>query len=358
MVSGADTYQLIHTFATGRHDWLKGWLSLPSGTPTEDTFERIFQVLDPGIWQRVFQERVQTLPLETLARGEPEMIAFDDKTSCHAAPPGAFPLHTVGVYSVQQGLVLSTGAVPENTNEVTVISELLQVIAPVGAIITSDASECHKDVVWTIRQMLGDDYLLAVKGNHPKLQEEARRAFAYHDQHGWEHTDHSYACTFDPGHRHVEQRECWLLRDTKAVEQAEQWRDLRALVRVRATRTVGAQTGVEERLYVSSLQGEADEALRASHLHWGAENSSHSVLDVVFGNDASRARLENARRNWVALRHLALAILRRDTSFKGSLRSQRYRAAIDIRYLQHLLALQEPWDHPVQLHDPKAQPRA
>lgn len=69
------------------------------------------------------------------------------------------------------------------------------------------------------------------------------------------------------------------------------------------------------------------------------ENSLHWVLDVVFGDDASRVRLDNARQNWVALRHLVLALLRRDTSLKVSLRSKRYRAALDTRYLEHLLTL-------------------
>lgn len=339
VISGADTYPLIHTFATSRIEWLQGFLELPSGIPSQDTFERILQLLDPTAWQRVFQTWVETFSLAALPEGEREVVAIDGKTSRHSARRGAPLLHTVSVYSVQHGLVLSAAAVPDKTNEITVIPELLQVIAPTGAIITTDALGCQKHVAWTVREVPNADYLLAVKGNHPKLEEDARWVFSYHDQQGWANADHSYVCTVDQGRGRVEQRECWLLRDLSAIEQADQWRDLHALVRVRATRTLGEQISVEERLYLTSLQGDAGEALRASRLHWGIENSLHWVLDVVFEDDASRVRLENARQNWVALRHLALTVLRRDTQFKGSLRAQRYRAAIDPAYLQHLLTL-------------------
>jgi len=339
VLCGADTYPLIHMFAVSRQDWLRSFLSLPGGIPSQDTFERIFQLLAPETWQRVFQDWVNALPLEALPKGEREVVAIDGKTSRRSAVGGAAALHTVSVYSVQHGLVLSAAAVPEKTNEITVIPELLEVIAPVGAIITTDAMGCQKDVAWRVREIPKADYLLPVKGNHPKLEEDVRWVFGYHDQEGWKSADHSYACIENQGHGRRERRECWLLRDLEAIEQADEWRDLGAVVRVRATRTLGERTSVEERLYVTSLRGDAREALCASRLHWGIENSLHWVLDVVFGDDASRVRLQNARQNWVALRHLALTILRRDTSFKGSLRAKRYRAALDTRYLQHLLTL-------------------
>lgn len=151
--------------------------------------------------------------------------------------------------------------------------------------------------------------------------------------------NHSYAATFNRGHGRVEHRQCWLMRDLQAIEQAAQWRDVGALVRIRATRTQSGHTSIDERLYITSLLGTVEEALRASRPHWGIETSLHWVLDVVFADDASRIRLHNPRQNWGALRHLALAVLRRDTSVKGSLRAKRYRADLDTRYLQYLLTL-------------------
>lgn len=339
VLCGADTYALIHTFAKSREQWLKRFLSLQNGIPSQDTFERIFQLLEPEVWQRLFQDWVDLLPLDALPEGEREVVAVDGKTSRRSAVGANALLHTVSVYSVQHGLVLGAAAVPEKTNEITVIPELLGVIAPVGAIITTDAMGCQKEIARQVREVPKADYLLALKNNHPRLEADVHWVFQYHDKHGWENADHDYAQVSNRGHGRQELRECWLLRDLTALEQANEWRDLKAVVRVRATRTVGAETSVRDRFYLTSLTGGAAEALHASRLHWGVENSLHWVLDVVFGDDSARVRLKNARQNWVALRHLAIAVLKRDTSMKASLRSKRYRAALDTRYLEHLLTL-------------------
>ncbi|WP_407542632.1 hypothetical protein Q0M94_21125 (plasmid) [Deinococcus radiomollis] len=43
-------------------------------------------------------------------------------------------------------IVLSAAGVPEKTNEITVLPELIRVIAPAGAIITTDTMGCQKEV--------------------------------------------------------------------------------------------------------------------------------------------------------------------------------------------------------------------
>ncbi len=57
------------------------------------------------------------------------------------------------------------------------------------------------------------------------------------------------------------------------------------------------------------------------------------VLDVTFNEDASRIRKDYAPENFALLRHLALNLLNRDKSVKGSLRQKRYRAGLDNNYL-------------------------
>jgi hypothetical protein len=49
---------------------------------------------------------------------------------------------------------------------------------------------------------------------------------------------------------------------------------------------------------------------------------------MIFGEDDSRIRTGHAPQNMAVLRHLALNILKKDTS-KGSLRQKRYQAARD-----------------------------
>lgn len=339
VICGANTYPMMHTFGVNRLGWLEGFVTLKHGIPSQDTFLRIFEILQPQAWQRLFLDWTDQLPLAALPEGEREIVAVDGKTSRGSASPGLKALHTVNVFSVQHNIVLSAAGVPEKTNEITVLPELIRVIAPVGAIITTDAMGCQKEVARAVRGVPGADYLLALKKNHPKLEAEISWLFEHHDQHGWSNTDSSVALTQNTGHGRTETRECRLMRDLTLLEQATEWKDLRAVVRVRATRTTGDQTSVEDRFYLTSLHQEAREALHASRLHWGVENGLHWLLDVVFRDDASKIKLATACQNWVSLRHFALTLLRRPGAGKGSVETKRFNAALDPGYLLSLLTL-------------------
>ena len=52
VIANADDWQGVETFGHDRHDWLKTFLKLPNGIPSHDTFERIFDALDPQAFQQ------------------------------------------------------------------------------------------------------------------------------------------------------------------------------------------------------------------------------------------------------------------------------------------------------------------
>ena len=62
------------------------------------------------------------------------------------------------------------------------------------------------------------------------------------------------------------------------------------------------------------------------------------MLDVVFGEDQSRARTGHAAENLAATRRMAINLLRQDKENQRSLKSQRLRATLDPAYLRQLLA--------------------
>ena len=79
--------------------------------------------------------------------------------------------------------------------------------------------------------------------------------------------------------------------------------------------------------------------------HWGVENQLHWVLDVVFGEDQSRARTGHAAENLATLRRWALNLLKTDThKAKRSLKAKIKAAGWDHHYLLHLLSLPQNLD--------------
>ncbi len=75
----------------------------------------------------------------------------------------------------------------------------------------------------------------------------------------------------------------------------------------------------------------------ATRFHWAVENSLHWVLGVIFREDAARIRVGHAAQNMAIVRQMALNIIKKDSS-KGSIRTKRFKAGLDISFLEQLLA--------------------
>lgn len=268
VICNANTFPEIHAFGVLKHDWLKTFLELPNGIPSQDTFERVFQILKPSAWQSRFLSWTQTLTLPELPSGHDEILAIDGETSRRSHTKGNGALHTVSVWSSQFEIILAQMNVPDKTNEITVIPELLEIIQPAGATITIDASciarmgvtGTQKAIAWTIREHHAH-YVLALKGNHPKLFEDTTWLFAHADSLNWSGIEHSYAKTTDQGHGRIETRECWVLPNLEIIDERVAWRDLNAVVRVRGTREINDQISVEDRLFITSLPSDAGGAV-------------------------------------------------------------------------------------------------
>jgi hypothetical protein len=76
VIANADDWQQVVTFAKRRRAWLQTFLSLSNGIPSHDTFERVFDRLDPQAFQACFRQWVEALA-QTLGLGH---IAIDGKT--------------------------------------------------------------------------------------------------------------------------------------------------------------------------------------------------------------------------------------------------------------------------------------
>jgi predicted transposase YbfD/YdcC len=111
-----------------------------------------------------------------------EFLAIDGKTSrrTHDRRKGLKALHTLSAYATNARLTLAQLSVPEKTNEITAIPELLDQLAEskqlAGALVSIDAMGCQVEIADKIVAHKAD-YLLALKGNQPTLEADVADYF-------------------------------------------------------------------------------------------------------------------------------------------------------------------------------------
>ena len=99
-----------------------------------------------------------------------DLIAIDGKTArrTHDRRKGLKALHTLSAYATNARLTLAHLSVPEKTNKITAIPDLLDELAAAGqlegALVTIDAMGCQVDIADKVVAHKAD-YLLALKGN-------------------------------------------------------------------------------------------------------------------------------------------------------------------------------------------------
>lgn len=72
--------------------------------------------------------------------------------------------------------VLSSTAIPANTNESKVAYDLVRRLLLTGKLIVGDAADCQRDICEAVMEQDGDD-LVTVKGNQPQLLRDIEQAF-------------------------------------------------------------------------------------------------------------------------------------------------------------------------------------
>ena len=333
VIGGAEGWTDIELFAKCKYRWLKSFLNLSNGIPSHDTFARVFSRIDPQQFQNCFMDWVKRI--NELTQGQ--VIAIDGKTlrRSHDRNSAKAAVHMVSAWATENSLVLGQTKVAGKSNEITAIPELLKLLEVAGCIVTIDAMGCQKEIAKTIIER-GAGYVLSLKKNQPRLYRDVRDMFADAGEDGFPGIAYDFHETVEKNHGRIEKRRCWTISEPdylNYLNEGGQWKNLVSIGMVEAHRSVDGKTSVETRFYISSLPGDAKELLAATRGHWGIENSLHWVLDISFREDESRVRTGNAAENLALLRHMALNLLKQDTTAKASIKGKRKRAGWDSDYL-------------------------
>jgi predicted transposase YbfD/YdcC len=343
VICGADGWTDVERFGKAKIKWLKRFLSLPHGIPSHDTFGRVFARLDPEEFQRCFLEWVRAVSEVTGG----QVVPIDGKTLRHSFDTlaGKSAIQMVSAWAGANQLVLGQVKVDEGSNEITAIPALLQLLEIRGCIVTIDAIGCQKEIAQKIVEKEAD-YVLALKENQGRTFGDVKSLFQFGQETHFKGIEHDFWQSVDKGHGRIEVRRCWTISDPLYLDyvldldhvlERGTWSKLGSLVMVASERREGDAVMVQSRYYLSSLPGNAREALRAVRGHWGIENSLHWVLDIAFREDDCRVRKDNGPQNLAVLRHIALNLLKQDTTAKCGTRAKRLKAGWDEEYLSKIL---------------------
>ena len=332
VICGCDDWQQVVTFGRERRDWLKRFLELPNGIPSHDTFERLFDRLNPQAFQACFGDWMQALS----AALPIEQIAIDGKTLRGSASSKLGALHVVSAWATANQLTLGQVAVADKSNEITAIPKLLDLLDVQGALVTIDAMGCQKDIAAKIREG-GGDYVLTVKDNQPTLLDDIQNCFARAFDTDFADVKHDRYQTEGQGHGRLERRLYTILIDPPGLRQADLWKDLHVIGMCVSERTLaGQETSMETRYFIGSRKASAKIYGQALRNHWGIENNLHWQLDVTFGEDDNRVSKRHGAENLAALRRLALSLLKQHPD-ERSIACKRLAAALNTGFLEEVL---------------------
>jgi hypothetical protein len=173
VLSGAESWNEIESYGKAKYGWFKGFLTLPGGIPSHDTFNRVISALDPAELENGFVAWVSSIVKLTVG----EVVAIDGTALRGTREAGKATLvHMVSAWASANNLVLAQRKEDAKSNEITAIPKLLAALELSGTVVTIDAMGCQRAIA---EKIIGKnaDYILAVKENQGHLLEEIKDSF-------------------------------------------------------------------------------------------------------------------------------------------------------------------------------------
>jgi predicted transposase YbfD/YdcC len=337
-IAACDDFDDIEAWGKHHLDFLRGFAPFHHGIPCARWLRALVNRIDPLLFGACFESWTAAL-----WPGQHDLIAIDGKTSrrSYDKRKGLKALHTLSAYATNARLVLTQLCVPEKTNEITAIPDLLDHLAETGqlkgALVTIDAMGTQVEIAAKILAY-GADYLLPLKGNQPTLETDIKDYFRTAPAHELVTKN-----TLEKGHGRIEARFYsasnvvdFILSDRSYPGQPR-FKGIKTIVKVVNQTEYADRCSFDTRYYICSAPLDIERIAAASRGHWGVE-SMHWLLDVEFKDDLSRYRTGNGAKNMATIRRFSLNLVRANKR-KGSVKTRRKTAGWDTQYLLEILRL-------------------
>lgn len=304
VLCGAKGCTDMSDFGRRKIDLLRRFVSLKKGVPSHDVFSDVFRMLDPEAFERMFRDFVSAFA-KFHGLDLSGVFAVDGKSLCGAYERGesALPVHLVNVFAAKARMAIASRKAPAR-NETEAALEVLQMLRLKRKIVTADALFCSRPFAKTVLHQDGN-YVLALKKNQGKLFAEVERRFARKGERD------TAELRQQATHDRCEKRRATIMRDNELAE-LHNFPGIAAIARITSWRRCTGRPANKPviRYFILSTYVSAKKLLNIVRSHWSVENQMHWILDVVFAEDANRARKDAAPENLAILRRLALNLLR------------------------------------------------
>jgi predicted transposase YbfD/YdcC len=308
------------------------------GIPCARWLRALVNRIDPVMFGRCFESWIAALWPD-----RHDFIAIDGKTSrrTHDRRKGLKALHTLSAYATNARLSLAQLSVPEKTNEITAIPDLLDHLAETkqlaGALVTIDAMGTQVEIADKILEHKAD-YLLPLKGNQPNLEKEVEDYFRTAPA-----NELVTKTTLEKGHGRIETRTYrassvidWIAADHGYPGQPR-FSGIKTIVEIVSRTELADRSTFDTRYYICSVPLDIERIAAGARGHWAIE-SFHWLLDVAFKDDLSRYRCGHGAKNMAIVRRFALNLVRANKA-KGSVKSRRKAAGWSPDFLLEVLQI-------------------
>jgi len=335
---GADTWNEVENWGNACREWLSTFLTLKNGIPSHDTFNRVFQMIDPEKFHGVFLEWIQEVVPEVKG-----VVSIDGKTVRRSrdGKKNKKAIHIVSAWAGELSLVLGQEKVEEKSNEIKAIPELLKKLSIEGCTVTIDAMGTQKKIAERIIDK-NADYILQVKGNQETLENEISEYFETEvfpqKKKTLEEKDMYYKDICND-HGRIETREyyiekniCWM------TDASKEWKGLSGIGACRSTvEENGSVSANISYAIFSDPEMTAGKYGKYKRSHWLIENSLHWCMDIAFNEDQSRMRKGFSAENMNILRHMCLNMLKQEKTCRLGIKGKRKKCGWDHEYLIKVL---------------------
>jgi predicted transposase YbfD/YdcC len=312
-LTGAKSFTAIWEWAQDAGPTRLIALGIGRSIPSETTIRRCLGLMDADAFDAIIGAWMW---LRTSTIAGRRVISFDGKTVRGARGPAGNPVHLIAGLCHRTGAVIGQMSVGAKTNEVPVLTTMLDRLQIGGVLVLADAMHTVKSTAEYIIGR-GGHYLFTVKENQPKLRKQIKSL-------PWKQIPTLHA-DISEGHGRTEKRGLQATAVSAGLAFPGAVLALRITRRVTERRKGKVKTYTETVYAVTSLS--ADEAtpkqlaewLRG---HWRIESQLHWVRDVTFGEDLSQTRTGSGPQTMATLRNLVLSLLRLDghTNMASTLR--------------------------------------